>query len=245
MEIHQKFERRYGSPRVHRELIARGETCCENTVARYMRENDIAAKTKKKFKHTTDSNHSLPVAENILDRNFTPAGPDRCYVGDITYIPTRQGWLYLAIVIDLFSRKVVGWAMSHRIDRLLVIDALKMAIQDRRPPPGLIFHSDRGSQYASADFQKLLVRHGMICSMSRKANCWDNAVAESFFGSAKTELVHHEDFQTRDEARLAIFEYIEVFYNRIRRHSTLGYLSPVDYEELMRTQTIDIERIAS
>lgn len=163
----------------------------------------------------------------------------------ITYIPTRQGWLYLAIVIDLFSRKVVGWSMSHRIYQLLVIDALKMAIQDRRPPPGLIFHSDRGSQYASDDFQKLLVRHGMICSMSRKANCWDNAVAESFFGTVKTELVHHEDFQTRDEARLAIFEYIAAFYNRIRRHSTLGYLSPMNYEELMQSQTIDIERIAS
>ena len=210
-----------------------------------MRENDIAAKTKRKFKHTTDSNHQMPVAENILNRNFTPAGPDCCYVGDITYIPTRQGWLYLAIVIDLFSRKAVGWAMSHRIDRLLVIDALNMAIQARRPPPELIFHSDRGSQYASDDFQKLLIRHGMICSMSRKANCWDNAVAESFFGSVKTELVHHEDFQTRDEARLAIFKYIEAFYNRIRRHSTLVYLSPVDYEELMRTQTIDIEGIAS
>ncbi len=210
-----------------------------------MRENDIFAKTKRKFRHTTDSNHKLPVAENILDRNFTSIGPDRCYVGDITYIPTREGWLYLAVVIDLFSRKIVGWAMSHRIDRHLVLDALRMAIQDRHPPPKLIFHSDRGSQYASDDFRKLLFRHGMVCSMSRKANCWDNAVAESFFGSLKTELVHHEDFQTRDDARLAIFEYIEVFYNRQRRHSTLGYLSPVDYEKTMQSQTIDIERVTS
>jgi transposase InsO family protein len=210
-----------------------------------MRENDIFAKTKRKFRHTTDSNHKLPVAKNILDRDFCPIGPDRCYVGDITYIPTHEGWLYLAVVIDLFSRKVVGWAMGHRIDRHLVIDALTMAIRNRRPPPGLIFHSDRGSQYASEDFQKLLFRHGMICSMSRRANCWDNAVAESFFGSLKTELVHHEDFRTRDEARLAIFEYIEVFYNRWRRHSTLGYLSPADYEERMQSQAIDVERIAS
>jgi putative transposase len=232
-EVHEESNRSYGSPRVYRELIARGEICCENTVARYMRENDIVAKTKRKFKQTTDSNHSLPVAKNLLDRDFDQLEPNRVWVSDITYIPTREGWLYLAMVLDLFGRKVVGWSMSHRIDRHLVMDALTMAVKNRRPPPNLIHHSDRGSQYASNDFQKLLDDHDMICSMSRKGNCWDNAVAESFFHSLKTELVHHEDFATREEARLAIFEYIEVFYNRIRRHSSLGYLSPADYEALM------------
>jgi transposase InsO family protein len=234
-EIHEESKRSYGSPRVHRELVARGEICCENTVARYMRKNDIVAKTKRKFKQTTDSNHGLPVAKNLLDRDFDQLEPNRVWVSDITYIPTREGWLYLATVLDLFGRKIVGWSMSHRIDRHLVMDALTMAVKNRRPPPNLIHHSDRGSQYASDDFQKLLDEYGMICSMSRKGNCWDNAVAESFFRSLKTELVHHEDFATRDEARLAIFEYIEVFYNRIRRHSSLGYLSPADYEALMQS----------
>jgi len=234
-EVHEESKRSYGSPRVHRELIARGEICCENTVARYMRENDIAAKTKRKFKQTTDSNHSLPVAKNLLDRDFDQFEPNTVWVSDITYIPTREGWLYLATVLDLFGRKVVGWSMSDRINRHLVMDALTMAVKNRRPPPNLIHHSDRGSQYASHDFQDLLDEHDMICSMSRKGNCWDNAVAESFFRSLKTELVYHEDFATRDEARLAIFEYIEVFYNRIRRHSSLGYLSPADYEALMQS----------
>lgn len=234
-EIHEESRQCYGSPRVHRELTARGEICCENTVARYMRENDIVAKTKRKFKQTTDSNHHLPVAKNLLDRDFDQLEPNRVWVGDITYIPTREGWLYLATVLDLFGRKVVGWSMSHQIDRYLVMDALTMAVKNRRPPPNLIHHSDRGSQYASDDFQELLDEYGMICSMSRKGNCWDNAVAESFFRSLKTELVHHEDFATREEARLAIFEYIEVFYNRLRRHSSLGYLSPADYEALMQS----------
>ena len=157
-EVHEESKRSYGSPRVHRELIARGEICCENTVARYMRENDIVAKTKRKFKQTTDSNHGLPVAENLLDREFDQTEPNRVWVSDITYIPTREGWLYLAMVLDLFGRKIVGWSMSHRIDRHLVMDALTMAIKNRRPPSGLIHHSDRGSQYASDDFQKLLGR---------------------------------------------------------------------------------------
>jgi len=228
--IHQKSRQTYGSPRVHAELKARDEACCLNTVARYMRENDIAAKTKRKFKHTTDSNHEFPIAENLLDRQFTQSEPNRAWVSDITYIPTREGWLYLATVQDLFSRKIVGWSMSHRIDRHLVIDALGMAVNNRRPPPGLLHHSDRGSQYASGDYQQLLEDHGMTCSMSRKGNCWDNAVMESFYRSIKAELIYHEDFQTREEARRAIFEYIEVFYNRVRRHSTLGYLSPLNYE---------------
>ncbi len=228
--IHQESRQTYGSPRVHAELKSRGETCCLNTVARYMRENDIAAKTKRKFKQTTDSNHEFPIAENLLDRQFTQSEPNRAWVSDITYIPTREGWLYLATVQDLFSRKIVGWSMSHRIDRQLVIDALGMAVSNRHPPPGLLHHSDRGSQYASGDYQELLQEHGMTCSMSRKGNCWDNAVMESFYRSIKAELIYHEDYQTREEARRAIFEYIEVFYNRVRRHSTLGYLSPLDYE---------------
>ena len=228
--IHKESRKTYGSPRIHAELKARGEVCCLNTVARYMRENDIYAKTKRKFKHTTDSNHKLPIAENLLDRQFTQNEPNLAWVSDITYVPTREGWLYLATVQDLFSRKIVGWSMNHRIDRQLVIDALRMAVGNRRPPPGLLHHSDRGSQYASNDYQDLLEEHNMTCSMSRKGNCWDNAVMESFYRSIKTELIHHEDFQTREEARRAIFEYIEVFYNRVRRHSTLGYVSPLEYE---------------
>ena len=228
--IHKESRQTYGSPRIYAELKACGETCCLNTVASYMRENDIYAKTKRKFKHTTDSNHKLPIAENLLDRQFTQNEPNRAWVSDITYVPTREGWLYLSTVQDLFSRKIVGWAMSHRINRQLVIDALGMAVCNRRPPPGLLHHSDRGSQYASGDYQDLLEEHDMQCSMSRKGNCWDNAVMESFYRSLKTELIHHEDFQTREEARRAIFEYIEVFYNRVRRHSTLGYISPLEYE---------------
>ena len=228
--IHKESRQTYGSPRIHAELKARGEACCLNTVARYMRENDIYAKTKRKFKHTTDSNHKLPVAENLLNRQFMQNEPNRVWVSDITYVPTREGWLYLATVQDLFSRKIVGWAMSSRIDRQLAIDALRMAVVNRRPPLGLLHHSDRGSQYASHDYQDVLEEYGMICSMSRKGNCWDNAVMESFYHSIKTELIHHEDFQTREEARRAIFEYIEVFYNRVRRHSTLGYVSPHEYE---------------
>jgi putative transposase len=231
--IHRESREAYGSPRIHAELKARGETCCLNTVARCMRDHDVAAKTKRKFKHTTDSNHDLPVAENLLDRRFSWEEPNRAWVSDITYVPTREGWLYLATVQDLFSRKIVGWAMSHRIDRQLAIDALRMAIHNRRPPPGLLHHSDRGSQYASRDYQDLLAQYGMTCSMSRKGNCWDNAVMESFYRSIKTELIHHEDFRTRDESRHAIFEYIEVFYNRRRRHSTLGYVSPCEYEQAL------------
>jgi len=221
---------RYGSPRVHEELVARGETCSVNTVAKYMRELDIAAKTRRKFKATTNSKHDLPVAENLLNRAFDQDAPNRVWVSDITFIPTREGWLYLATVMDLFSRKIVGWAMGARMTKTLVIDALQMAVRRRSPPPGLLHHSDRGSQYASNDYQQMLADHQMVCSMSRKGNCWDNAVMESFYRSLKTELIYHEDFHCRLEARKAIFEYIEVYYNRIRRHATLGYLSPNAYE---------------
>lgn len=227
---HKESREIYGSPRIHAELKAYGRTCCLNTVAKYMRENGIAAKTKRKFKHTTDSKHKLPIADNLLNRQFVQNEPNRAWVSDITYIPTREGWLYLATVQDLFSRKIVGWAMSHRIQRQLTIDALRMAVAFRRPSPGLLHHSDRGSQYASHDYREVLEAYDMKCSMSRKGNCWDNAVMESFYRSIKTELIYHEDFDTREEARRAIFEYIEVFYNRVRRHSTLGYLSPTEYE---------------
>jgi putative transposase len=226
----------YGVRRVHRQLIADGKKCSRNRVARLMRRCGIAARRKRKFKVTTDSKHSLPVADNLLNREFSCGAPNRVWASDITYIWTSEGWMYLAAVIDLHSRMVVGWSMSDRIDRNLVLDALDMAVGRRNPEPGLIHHSDRGSQYASDDYQRALGRHGMRCSMSRKGDCWDNAVAESFFSSLKTERVHHRLYRSRTEARRDIFEYIEVFYNRVRLHSTLGYLSPAQFE----SQTLEI-----
>jgi putative transposase len=228
--IHQEVKARYGSPRIHAELVARGHACCENTVAKLMSEAGVAAKTRRKFRCTTDSNHGHPVAENVVDRQFEPEAPNRVWTADITYIPTREGWLYLAAVEDLYSRQVVGRSMSERIDSRLVVDALEMAVSRRLPGEGLVAHSDRGSQYASEHYRRLLSGHGITCSMSRRANCWDNAPMESFFASLKKELVHDEDYATRAEARSSIFEYIEVFYNRVRRHSSLGYQSPVEYE---------------
>lgn len=228
--VHRDSRESYGSPRVYKALKAQGETCSENRVARLMREDGLKAKTKRRFKATTNSKHNLPVAPNLLNRNFSPEAPNQVYAGDITYIWTTEGWLYLAVVLDLFSRSVVGWAMDKRMTRQLVMDALTMAVQRRRPPSGAIFHSDRGSQYASGDFQALLAKHGMRCSMSRKGDCWDNAPVESFFGSLKQEMVFHQKYQTRFHARQSIFEYIERFYNRRRLHSTLGYKSPADYE---------------
>jgi putative transposase len=228
--IHQEVKARYGSPRIHAELRARGQTCCVNTVAKLMQQHDIAAKTKRKFRHTTDSNHALPVAANLLDRQFDPLAPNERWVADITYIPTREGWLYLAAVEDLYSRMVVGWSMADHRESRLVVDALAMAVQRRLPDEGLLAHSDRGSQYASEHYQSLLAEHGIACSMSGRGDCWDNAPMESFFASLKKELVHDADFATRAEARAAIFEYIEVFYNNQRRHSTLGHQSPAEYE---------------
>jgi putative transposase len=230
--IHAQFKARYGSPRIHAELVARGHDCCVNTVAKLMREVGIAGKTARKFRcTTTDSDHDLPVAENLLDRQFDAAAPNESWVADITYIPTREGWLYLAAVEDLYSRRVVGWAMDEHRESRLVVDALAMAVQRRLPDEGLLAHSDRGSQYASEHYQRLLAKHGITCSMSRRADCWDNAPMESFFASLKKELVHDADFATRVEARAAIFEYIEVFYNNQRRHSSLGYVSPAEYEQ--------------
>jgi putative transposase len=229
--IHAKVKARYGSPRIHAELAARGQDCCVNTVAKLMRGHGIAAKTARKFRCTTDSNHDLPVADNLLDRQFNPAAANEVWVADITYIRTREGWLYLAAVEDLYSRRVVGWAMADHMESRLVVDALAMAVQRRLPGEGLLAHSDRGSQYASEHYQLLLAKHGIACSMSRRADCWDNAPMESFFASLKKELVHDADFATRAEARAALFEYIEVFYNGQRRHSSLGYVSPAEYEQ--------------
>jgi putative transposase len=228
--IHEQAKGRYGSPRVHAELRARGHGCCVNTVAQLMRQAGIRAKTARKFCHTTDSNHSRPVADNVLDRQFDPAAPNEVWVADITYIPTREGWLYLAVVEDLYSRMVVGWAMDRTMTSRLVVDALEMAVQRRLPDAALVAHSDRGSQYASEHYQLLLGKHGVECSMSDVGQCWDNAPMESFFASLKKELTHHEDYATRAEAKASLFEYIEVFYNRQRRHSTLGYVSPAEYE---------------
>lgn len=221
----------YGSPRVHAEIVAAGERCCVNTVARLMRENGLKARTKRKYKATTHSAHDLPVAENLLCRDFATTGPNQKWVGDITYVWTREGWLYLAAVEDLYARRVVGWAMAERMTAELVIGATRMAIQARRPPAGLIHHSDRGGQYCSHAFGELLHVHGIRASMSRKADCYDNAVVESFFATLKKELINFVDYATRAEAKGAIFEWIEVYYNRRRRHSSLGNVSPDDYEQ--------------
>jgi transposase InsO family protein len=227
---HHESRETYGSPRVYQALKQKDIPCSENRIARLMQEDGLRAKSKRRFKATTNSKHDLPVAPNLLQRDFSPEKPDQVWAGDITYIWTAAGWLYLVVVLDLFSRSVVGWAMDKRMTRHLVMDALTMAKQRRRPSPGLIFHSDRGSQYASADFQSLLAKHRMLCSMSRKGDCWDNAPTESFFGSLKQELVFHQKYSTRFHARQSIFEYIERFYNRRRLHSTLGFQSPALYE---------------
>lgn len=199
-----------------------------------MKEEGVGCKTRRKFKATTNSKHGKPVAPNLLDRNFSAEKPDQAYAGDITHVPTREGSLYLAVFIDLCSRAVVGWSMGSRMPASLVNDTLRMVIWKRRPAAGLLAHSDRGSQYASDSFQRLLKQHGFRCSMSREGNCWDNAPSESFFHTLKTELIYHEDFETRKEAKQAIFEYIEVFYNRVRLHSSNDYMSPVDHESALQ-----------
>jgi len=228
--VHAEVKQRYGSPRIHAELSARGIDCCVNTVAKLMRGNDIHAKTARKFKSTTDSIHPLPVADNHLAREFDPAEPDRAWAADITYIPTGEGWLYLAVVEDLFNRMIVGWSMADHMESRLVVDALDMAVARRRPGSRLIAHSDRGSQYASAHYQEVLAAAGIVCSMSEVGQCWDNAPVESFFGRLKCELAPDRMFATRDQARAALFEYLEVFYNRVRRHSSLGFVSPAEFE---------------
>ena len=228
--VHQDCRQVYGSPRITAELKAQGLPCSRNRVARLMKENQISARTKRKFKVTTASKHKFPIAPNLLNQSFLSNEQNRIWASDITYIHTREGWLYLAMVLDLHSRSVVGWAMGDRLQRDLVMDAFKQAVRRRRPETGLIFHSDRGVQYACSDFRDLLADHHVVQSMSGKGNCYDNAVSESFFKTLKTELVYFSRFNTRVEAKSAIFDYIEVFYNRKRRHSTLGYLSPAEFE---------------
>lgn len=230
-QVHEDNRRIYGSPRICRALKSQGETVCENTVARVMKQQEIQAKTTRKFvPRTTDSNHQQAVAQNVLDRQFTAGLPNRKWAADITYIRTDEGWLYLAGVIDLCSRKIVGWSMADHMEATLVSDALQMAITRRNPAAGLLHHSDRGAQYASEDYVELLQSNGLEMSMSGRGDCWDNAVMESFWGTLKSELVNHEHYATHEQARASIFEYIEVFYNRKRLHSTLGYQSPETFE---------------
>jgi transposase InsO family protein len=230
-EVHAEVKARYGGPRVHAELVPRGIACRVNTVAELMRRHGMAAKSKREFRCTTDSNHGRPVAENVVNRGFRPVAADRTWTADITYVATGEGWLYLAAVEDLYSKRIVGWSMGERIDSRSVVDALEMAPSRRRPGEGLVAHSDRGSRYASEHYRRLLAGHGTVCSMSRRANCWDDAPMESSFASLKKGLMRGEVFGTRAEARAELFEYIEVFYNRLRRHPSLGYLSPADYEQ--------------
>ena len=228
--IHQESRQTYGSPSIWDALIKRGHGVGEHRVARLMRVEGIRAKTVKKWRVTTQSTHRLPVAANTLNRQFTVTQPNRVWAGDLTYVWTTEGWLYLAVILDLYSRLVIGWAMGHRLTVELAEQALTMALANRNPRAGLLHHSDRGSQYAATRYQQVLTTHGMIPSMSRTGNCWDNACVERFFGTLKRELVYHRHYATREDAKRDIFEYIEVFYNRKRRHSTLGYDSPAEYE---------------
>ena len=227
---HKRSRGIYGAPKVHKDLLEMGERCSEKRVARLMQAADIQSKMARKFVITTDSRNTQKAAPDLLRRRFVVDKQDEAWVSDTTFIATREGWLYLAVILDLFSRQVVGWAMSSNNNTELVQDALTMAIWRRGKVDDVIVHSDQGSTYASADYRQQLAEHKLRCSMSRKGECLDNAVAESFFGSLKNELVHHEDYRTRAEARQSIFEYIEVFYNRQRRHAFLKYLTPVEYE---------------
>jgi putative transposase len=232
-QIHQGSRQTYGSPRIHASLVAKGFQVGRQRVVRLMTKLGLCARPKRQFKVTTDSKHDLPIAENVLGRDFTTTEPDRAWVADITYIPTAEGWLYLAVILDLFSRRVVGWSMAEHLRTELVLTALGAALGQRIPSPtGLVFHSDRGSQSASGDYRAALLKADITCSMSRRANCWDNAVAESFFGTLKTELIHPGIFSTTAITRTVIAEWIEVFYNRQRIHSTIGYLTPVQFEEV-------------
>ncbi len=228
--VFNQSRQRYGSPRVWAELRAQGILCSKKRVARLMRQARLVSKRSKKYKLTTCSKHSLPIAPNLLEQNFAVPKPDYAWVSDITYIWTREGWLYLAVILDLFSRQVVGWAVNTRMTKELVVSAIRQAIDKRNPGPGLIFHSDRGSQYASLEVSAILDNHLMVQSMSKKGDCFDNAVAEAFFANLKTELVYPYFFETREKAISEIFEYIEIFYNRQRRHSYLNYFTPRAFE---------------
>lgn len=225
----KQFKGRYGSPRIHRELRV-----CRHRVARLMREQKLCARPRRRFVKTTDSNHEWKTPKNLLGRNFGVPEPDRVWAGDVTYLPTREGWLYLAVLIDLYSRKVVGWAMSEHNDEALTLAALQMALDQRQPAPGLIHHSDRGTTYASGAYQDALDQNDIICSMSRKGDCWDNAVVESFFSTLDIECANGKDFSSRAEARRLVAEYILGFYNPTRLHSYLGYTSPMEFERAAR-----------
>lgn len=229
-EIHGRSRKTYGSPRVHAQLVAEGIVCNKKRVERLMREHDICAQRCRRRRTTTNSRHNLPVAPNLLGQRFTATTPNQKWVSDISYVRTREGWLYLAVVMDLYSRQIVGWSMGSQVTARLATRALEMAVATRRPGAGLIHHSDRGVQYASTAYQQILRARAMIPSMSRRGNCYDNAPMESFFGTLKSELVHHRYYQSRAEARTDIFAYIEGFYNRERLHSALGYQSPVQFE---------------
>ena len=230
--FHRSSRETYGSPRIRKDLLDCGERVGENTVALLMQRAGIMPKTIRRFRVTTDSRKTV-AAPNRLDQQFTASRPTQRWVSDITFIPTREGWLYLAVIIDLYSRAVIGWTMHKRMKTALVTDALKMALMRRKVRSPLLLHSDQGSQYAAADYRAMLAANGIECSMSRKGNCWDNAVAESFFHTLKTELVHHEDYRSRAEATASIFEYVEVFYNRQRRHSHVGQVAPLIFEAAM------------
>jgi transposase InsO family protein len=223
----------YGAPRIHAELVDHGERVGKNTVARLMRRECIQSKVHRRFVVTTDSRHTKTPAENILARDFAASRANEKWVSDVTFIPTRKGWLYVALIMDLYSRRIVGWSMGEKHTTELIEEALKMAVSQRKDIRGVLLHSDQGVQYASGSYQQLLSRFGIVCSMSRKGNCWDNAPMESFFHSLKTECVGFEDYRSRDEARVSLFDYIELFYNRKRRHSSLGYRSPAAFENAM------------
>jgi transposase InsO family protein len=233
---HKAGRGNYGSPRVVRALRKQGRRISKNRVARLMRKEGIVGRRKKRFRKTTDSNHPDPIAPNVLERNFHVDLPNTAWVTDVTYVFTHQGWLYLAVILDLFSRRVVGWAASASNDRALALDALQGAVELREPATGLIHHSDRGSVYASGDYRGALDLLGAIKSMSRKGDCWDNSVAESFFATIKGEMIDHEDYQTRAEAIAAIGDYIDVFYNVTRLHSAIGYMSPIEFELKFRIE---------
>lgn len=242
-ELFEQSHGRYGSPRIHQDLQALGIQCNQNHVARLMKEHNLVVRKARRFVATTDSGHAFPVAQNLLNREYqveAVSGVNRVWAGDITYVPTAQGWLYVAVVLDLKSRKVIGWSMKDTLEQTLVHEALEMAVGRRfcaegsKEPSTLLFHSDRGSQYAAHAYhayQERLQERGITCSMSRRGNCWDNAVVESFFATLKKEEVHREEYRTHEQAKASLFYYIEVFYNRKRRHSALGYASPHDYEQ--------------
>jgi putative transposase len=234
LQTHLEFKQRYGSVKITKTLNKRGVKVSGRTVSRIMTKNKWKSCTVKKYKATTNSKHQHPVSENVLDRQFKASKPNQFWVTDITYIPTNEGWLYLASVMDLYSRKIVGWAMDKTMTKELVISALKMAYKRQKPGKGVIHHSDRGVQYASTEYQKLLKKYKMIGSMSRKGNCYDNACIESFHGILKRELVYQTKYKTREEAKKSLFEYIEFFYNSKRIHSTLGYFTPNEFERMYR-----------